>query len=67
MVWFAGPHILTDGPFRFQVPGDRPQRPAPIGDPDISENEYEGIVCPACTRLHFIDRKTGKLLGEAKK
>jgi hypothetical protein len=37
------------------------------GDPDISENEYEGIVCPACTRLHFINRKTGKLLGEAKK
>jgi hypothetical protein len=34
------------------------------GDPDISENEYEGIVCPASTRLHFINRKTGKLLGE---
>jgi len=37
------------------------------GDPDISENEYEGITCLACTRLHFINRKTGKLLGEAKK
>jgi hypothetical protein len=37
------------------------------GDPDISENEYEGIVCPDCTRLHFINQKTGKLLGEAKK
>jgi hypothetical protein len=36
------------------------------GDPDISENEYEGIICPACTRLHLINRKTRKLLGEAK-
>ena len=33
-------------------------------DQDISENEYEGIICPACTRLHLINRKTGKLLGE---
>jgi hypothetical protein len=32
-------------------------------DQDISENEYEGITCPACTRLHLINRKTGKLLG----
>jgi hypothetical protein len=25
---------------------------------------YEGIQCPACTRLHFINPSTGKLLGE---
>jgi hypothetical protein len=25
---------------------------------------YQGITCPACTRLHFINRSTGKLLGE---
>jgi hypothetical protein len=29
-----------------------------------SENEFEGVTCPACTRLHFLNRKTGKLLGE---
>jgi hypothetical protein len=34
------------------------------GDPDIFENEYEGTICPACTRLHFINRKTGKVLGQ---
>jgi hypothetical protein len=28
------------------------------------DGEYEGIICPACTALHFIDRKTGKLFGE---
>jgi hypothetical protein len=24
---------------------------------------YESVVCKACTRIHFIDRATGKLLG----
>jgi hypothetical protein len=33
-------------------------------DADVRENEYEGIICPACTRLHFLNRKTGKLLGQ---
>jgi hypothetical protein len=37
-----------------------------LNDDDALENEYEGIACPACTRMHFINRKTGKLLGEAK-
>jgi hypothetical protein len=31
---------------------------------DVREDEYEGIICPACTRLHFLNRKTGKLLGQ---
>jgi hypothetical protein len=33
-------------------------------DPNISENEYQGTICPACTRMHFINRKTGKVLGQ---
>ena len=33
-------------------------------DPDISENEYEAIDCPACTRIHLVNRKTGELLGQ---
>jgi len=37
-----------------------------LNDDDALENEYEGIACPACTRMHFINRKTGKQLGEAK-
>ncbi len=28
-----------------------------------SEEEYEGISCPACAKLHFVNRKTRKLLG----
>jgi hypothetical protein len=27
------------------------------------ENKYEAISCPACVKLHFLNRKTGKLLG----
>jgi hypothetical protein len=30
----------------------------------VRENEYEGIICPARARLHFLNRKTGKLLGQ---
>jgi hypothetical protein len=33
-------------------------------DPDISENEYVGVMCPACTNMHLLNRKTGKLLGQ---
>ena len=27
---------------------------------------YEAVTCPACTRLHFIDKSTGKTLGQDK-
>jgi hypothetical protein len=30
---------------------------------DAPENQYEGITCPACTRLRFLNRRTGELLG----
>jgi hypothetical protein len=33
-------------------------------DDDVPENEFQGLACPACTRLHFVNRKTGKLLGD---
>jgi hypothetical protein len=33
-------------------------------DNDVRENEYEGIICPACTRLHFLNRKTGNVLSQ---
>ena len=29
-------------------------------------SEYEGILCSACMRLHFVNRSTGKTLGENK-
>jgi hypothetical protein len=30
----------------------------------LSAKHYESLTCPSCTRLHFVNRKTGKLLGE---
>jgi hypothetical protein len=33
-------------------------------DEDVPENQYEQITCPACTNLRFLNRKTGKLLGQ---
>jgi hypothetical protein len=30
------------------------------------EDKYDAVSCPACLRLHFVNRKTGKLLGHEK-
>ncbi len=27
------------------------------------DHEYEAVTCPACGRLHFINLRSGKLLG----
>lgn len=32
-------------------------------DEDIPENEYEALFCPACAKVHLINRKTGKPLA----
>ena len=28
---------------------------------------YESVTCPGCQRLHFINKATGKLLGQKEK
>ena len=33
-------------------------------DEDAPETEYEAITCKACARLHLINRKSGRLLGQ---
>ena len=33
-------------------------------EPDAAPHSYRQIACPACTRIHFINPETGKLLGE---
>jgi hypothetical protein len=30
---------------------------------EVPEDDYEGVDCPACVQAHFINRKTGKVLG----
>lgn len=32
--------------------------------PDDPQGDYETVVCQACSRLHFINRSNGRLLGE---
>ena len=33
------------------------------GPTDDAYSSYETLVCQACSRLHFMNRSTGKLLG----
>lgn len=32
--------------------------------PDDSHRAYETVVCNACNRFHFINRSSGKLIGQ---
>lgn len=34
---------------------------------DLIGTIYKPVVCQACTKLHFVNISTGKLLGEAEK
>ncbi|MDE2378711.1 hypothetical protein [Bradyrhizobium sp.] len=33
--------------------------------PDTPRCAYDTVVCKACAQIHFVNRLTGKLLGEA--
>ena len=39
------------------APHDREEKQGP---------HYESVTCPSCAQLHFVNRKTGKLLGREK-
>ena len=39
---------------------------ADVPDEDQPQCSYETVVCQACSRVHFINRSTGRLLGEKK-
>jgi hypothetical protein len=44
----------------------RPDAPSAPATEEIAE-AYEAITCPACTKLHFLNKRTGKLLGQERK
>jgi hypothetical protein len=46
------------------VTGIRVQHWLDDDDPTKPGDYYQSIVCPACARLHFVNRKTGRLLGQ---
>jgi len=35
-----------------------------VDDDNVSDDEYEVITCPACAKVHLLNRKTGKPLGQ---
>jgi hypothetical protein len=54
-ILFKCPHLGTN--VQHWLPATSPEN-------EGSSNSYVSVVCLACTRLHFIHRETGKLLGE---
>jgi hypothetical protein len=63
----SGPSYLAMAHFVFTCPATSMNVQHFLeNDQDAPDNEYEGISCPACAKLHFVNRKTGKLLGEDK-
>ena len=51
--------------FKCPVTGVSVQHWLDDDDPSTTLGErYQSIVCPACARLHFINRKTGRVLGQ---
>jgi hypothetical protein len=56
-------HCRMSTPFMFRCPITNQRVQGWLEDEDAQATEFEGITCPACTRLHFVNRKTGELLG----
>ena len=55
-----GRHIL----FKCPQLGTNVQHWLPEASSEGEPNAYVSVVCLACTRLHFIHKETGKLLGK---
>lgn len=55
-----GRHII----FKCPQLGTNVQHWLPDPTPEDETNSYVSVPCLACTRLHFIHKETGKLLGE---
>jgi len=53
-------------PVAFKCPqtGMNVQHSPPATDDDEPKGTHKSIVCPACSKLHFLNRLTGKLLGQ---
>ena len=54
---------MPNSTFRCPYTGMSISRPFAI-DPAADPAIYESVQCPACGRLHLINKSTGQLLGE---
>lgn len=50
--------------FRCPTTGLRVQGWIADDPTERDENSYDAITCAVCTRIHFVNPKTGKVLGE---
>jgi hypothetical protein len=50
--------------FTCPVTGMSVQHWLDVDDQSKPGDCYQSIVCQACARLHFVNRKTGRLLGQ---
>ena len=51
--------------FKCPSTGLQVQTPLPTSANEDQTHAYEAVTCLACTRLHFVSRATGKVLGAA--
>ena len=53
--------------FRCVQTGMNVQVWLPDEAPPDRADSYESVACPACTRLHLVNKTTGKMLGDKAK
>ena len=53
--------------FRCVQTGMNVQVWLPDAEPTDQADSYETVTCPACTRLHLVNKSTGKILGDKEK
>jgi hypothetical protein len=53
--------------FRCVQTGMNVQVWLPDEAPSDRADSYEAVTCPACTRLHLVNKTTGKILGDKAK
>jgi hypothetical protein len=51
--------------FRCPGTGLQVQTPITLAERDESDS-FEAVKCLACTQMHFVSRRTGKVLGDRK-
>jgi hypothetical protein len=53
--------------FRCTRTGMNVQIHIPDAAPTVHPDIYESVTCPACTRMHLVNRTTGRILGDHEK
>jgi hypothetical protein len=53
--------------FRCARTGLNAQVWLPDEAPTVQADSYEVVTCPACARIHLVNKTTGKMLGDNEK